>query len=144
MHCGARRAFGLTTRRGRHNPASIGSNSPRESLMSQTRRILVVDDEDDLRQALAEQLGLHEEFAVTEVNTAGAALEAVRAQPPDLVVMDVGLPNMDGREAVKQMRREGFRRPVIMLTAHDSDADTVIGLESGANDYVAKPFRFAV
>jgi DNA-binding response OmpR family regulator len=112
--------------------------------MSQTRRILVVDDEDELRQALAEQLGLHDEFAVSEVNTAGAALEAVRAQAPDLVVMDVGLPDMDGREAVKQMRREGFRRPVIMLTAHDSDADTIIGLESGANDYVAKPFRFAV
>ena len=58
--------------------------------------------------------------------------------------MDVGLPDMDGREAVRLMRADGFKRPVIMLTARDSDADTVIGLESGANDYVAKPFRFAV
>ena len=58
--------------------------------------------------------------------------------------MDVGLPDIDGREVVKQLRRDGFRRPVIMLTAHDSDADTVQGLDSGANDYVGKPFRFVV
>jgi DNA-binding response OmpR family regulator len=112
--------------------------------MSQTRRILLVDDDAELRDALDEQLALHEEFAVTAVGTAGAALAEVKSTPPDLIVMDVGLPDMDGREAVKQMRREGFRRPIIMLTAHDSDADTVIGLESGANDYVPKPFRFAV
>jgi DNA-binding response OmpR family regulator len=112
--------------------------------MSQTRRIMIVDDEVELRQALAEQFGLHEEFAVTEHGTAGAAIAAIRSDPPDLIVMDVGLPDMDGREAVKQIRREGFRRPIIMLTARDSDADTVIGLEAGANDYVAKPFRFAV
>ena len=112
--------------------------------MSQTRRILLVDDDVELRDALNEQLALHEEFAVTAVGTAGAALTAAKSAPPDLIVMDVGLPDMDGREAVKQMRREGFRRPIIMLTAHDSDADTVIGLESGANDYVPKPFRFAV
>jgi len=112
--------------------------------MSQTRRILLVDDDVELRDALYEQLALHEEFAVTAVGTAGAALAEVKDAPADLIVMDVGLPDMDGREAVKQLRREGFRRPIIMLTAHDSDADTVIGLESGANDYVAKPFRFAV
>ncbi len=58
--------------------------------------------------------------------------------------MDVGLPDFDGREAVKRMRREGYRRPIIMLTAHDSDADAVLGLDSGANDYVGKPFRFVV
>ena len=112
--------------------------------MSQIRRILVVDDDSELRQALAEQLALHQEFAVSALATAGAALAAVKNEPPDLIVMDVGLPDMDGREVVKQMRREAFRRPVIMLTAHDSDADTVIGLEAGANDYIAKPFRFAV
>ena len=58
--------------------------------------------------------------------------------------MDVGLPDMDGREAVKKVRRDGYRRPIIMLTAHDSDADAVQGLDSGANDYVGKPFRFMV
>ena len=58
--------------------------------------------------------------------------------------MDVGLPDMDGREAVRALRKNGFKPPVIMLTAHDTDSDTIMGLESGANDYVAKPFRFAV
>jgi DNA-binding response OmpR family regulator len=112
--------------------------------MSQTRRILVVDDDAELRQALVEQLALHQEFEVTALGSAGPALTAARQEPPDLIVLDVGLPDMDGREAVRQLRREGFRRPVIMLTAHASDADTVFGLEAGANDYVAKPFRFAV
>ncbi len=58
--------------------------------------------------------------------------------------MDIGLPDMDGREAVKMLRNEGFKNPIIMLTGHDSEADTVDGLESGANDYVTKPFRFSV
>ncbi len=58
--------------------------------------------------------------------------------------MDVGLPDKDGREAVRLMRQGGFKAPVIMLTGHDTDGDTIMGLEAGANDYVAKPFRFAV
>ena len=111
--------------------------------MSQTRRILIVDDDADLRQALAEQLALHPEFEAVEATDAASAIKAAESGPPDLVIMDVGLPDMDGREAVRTLRAGGFKRPVIMLTAHDSDADTVIGLESGANDYVAKPFRFA-
>jgi len=110
----------------------------------QTRRILIVDDDAELRRALAEQLSLHEEFAVSVVGSAAEARAAISSQPPDLVVMDVGLPDIDGREAVAQLRKEAFKRPIIMLTAHDSDADTVIGLEAGANDYIAKPFRFAV
>ncbi len=112
--------------------------------MTQTRRILIVDDDDDLRNALVEQVNLHPEFQVEAVATAEAALAAVAESPPDLVIMDVGLPDLDGREAVKRMRREGYRRPIIMLTAHDSDADAVLGLDSGANDYVGKPFRFVV
>jgi len=58
--------------------------------------------------------------------------------------MDVGLPDVDGREAVRILRKGGFKAPVIMLTGHDTDSDTILGLESGANDYVTKPFRFAV
>ena len=58
--------------------------------------------------------------------------------------MDVGLPEMDGREAVKLMRKGGFKAPIIMLTGHDTESDTILGLEAGANDYVAKPFKFAV
>jgi DNA-binding response OmpR family regulator len=112
--------------------------------MTQRRRILIVDDEADLRNALVEQLALHPEFQVDAVETADAALKSVPEIAPDLVIMDVGLPDLDGREAVKLMRRDGYRRPIIMLTAHDSDADTVSGLDSGANDYIGKPFRFVV
>jgi DNA-binding response OmpR family regulator len=112
--------------------------------MTQARRLLIVDDDADLRQALVEQLALHPEFQVEAVETAEAALHAVETGTPDLVIMDVGLPDLDGREAVKRMRRDGYRRPIIVLTAHDSDADAVVGLDSGANDYVGKPFRFVV
>ena len=112
--------------------------------MTQTRQILIVDDDTDLRQVLCEQLALHAEFAVAEAPNAAAARQSIQEAPPDIVIMDVGLPDMDGREAVKRLRAEGFRRPIIMLTGRDSDADTVIGLEAGANDYVVKPFRFAV
>jgi DNA-binding response OmpR family regulator len=112
--------------------------------MAQTRHILIVDDDSDLRNALAEQLALHEEFEVSTAENVAGARSAVAANPPDLIVMDVGLPDMDGREAVRLMRKEGFKRPILMLTAHDSDADTVLGLDAGANDYISKPFRFAV
>jgi DNA-binding response OmpR family regulator len=112
--------------------------------MSNASRLLVVDDDPDLRETLAEQLGLYEEFQISSAETAGQAMSEVRTNRIDLAIMDVGLPDMDGREAVKQMRRNGFRSPVIMLTAQASDADTVLGLEAGANDYVTKPFKFAV
>ncbi len=112
--------------------------------MSQTRRILVVDDDNDLREALCEQLALHPEFAIEQADNARRALDVVSAFPPDLIIMDVGLPDVDGRDAVSKLRSEGFKRPIIMLTGRDSDADTILGLDSGANDYVIKPFRFAV
>ena len=110
----------------------------------QVRKILIADDDDDLRVALAEQLALYEEFEPVQATDAKAAIALSKKDRPDLVLMDVGLPDMDGREAVKHLREGGFRNPIIMLTGHDSEADTVLGLESGANDYVTKPFRFAV
>jgi DNA-binding response OmpR family regulator len=112
--------------------------------MSKAHRLLVVDDDQDLRETLAEQLALHEEFDVSTAENAGNAMSAVRETRIDLAIMDVGLPDMDGREAVKLMRKHGFRSPIIMLTAQGSDSDTVLGLEAGANDYVTKPFKFAV
>ncbi len=112
--------------------------------MTQVRKILIVDDDVELRQALAEQLALHEEFSPEQADTALKGIALVRSGQPDLVIMDVGLPDLDGREAVKILRKDGFKNPVIMLTGQSSDADTVLGLESGANDYVNKPFRFAV
>lgn len=112
--------------------------------MSQKRTILVVDDDLELRGALVEQLALYEEFSVVQAGNVIQALAITRKDAPDIVIMDVGLPDMDGREGVKLMRREGFKRPVIMLTGQDGEADTVLGLEAGANDYVSKPFRFSV
>ena len=112
--------------------------------MSGQKRILLVDDDTELRALLADQLQLHEEFAIVQAGTAGEGLQAVKGDHVDLAVMDVGLPDMDGREAVRIMRKNGFKSPIIMLTANDTEADQVLGLEAGANDYVAKPFRFAV
>jgi len=112
--------------------------------MAAARKILVVEDDADLREALIEQIALHDEFEPVPAANAVVAIEAVKAGHMDLVLMDVGLPYMDGREAVKTIRANGYKGPVIMLTGHDSEADTIEGLEAGANDYVAKPFRFAV
>ena len=112
--------------------------------MSNAHRLLVVDDDADLRETLAEQLSLDEDFSVATEETAGGAIERVKAERIDLAMMDIGLPDLDGRQALRRMRDDGFRGPVILLTAQDSDADTVEGLEAGANDYVTKPFKFAV
>jgi DNA-binding response OmpR family regulator len=112
--------------------------------MSNGHRILIVDDDDMLRHALAEQLELHEEFAVSEAPTAGKALDLAKTQRFDAVLLDVGLPDMDGRSLCRLLRRSGVRAPVLMLTGADSDADTILGLDAGANDYITKPFRLDV
>lgn len=108
------------------------------------RTILLVDDDQELRETLIEQLSFYEEFQLTAEATATKGIASARATRIDLLLMDVGLPDMDGREAVKVLRKGGFKSPIIMLTGHDTDADTILGLEAGANDYVTKPFRFAV
>jgi len=108
------------------------------------RRILVVDDDADLRVTLIEQLSHYREFELTEAGTANDALQKARDGQVDLMLLDVGLPDMDGREAVKILRTQGFKGPVVMLTGQNSDSDEILGLESGANDYVTKPFRFSV
>ncbi len=112
--------------------------------MSTAKKILLVDDDEDLRQNLKEQFELHEEFEIEDVNTGGAGLETARNGVFDLILLDVGLPDMDGREVCRMMRKAGVRCPVVMLTGADGDADTILGLEAGANDYVTKPFKFAV
>jgi len=108
------------------------------------RRIVLVDDDADLRKTLVDQLEHYREFDLVEGGSAADAMAKVRDGHVDLMLLDVGLPDMDGREAVKIMRREGFKSPIIMLTAQDSDSDEILGLESGANDYITKPFRFSV
>jgi DNA-binding response OmpR family regulator len=112
--------------------------------MPNARKILIVDDDNDLRDALVEQLSLHEEFEASAVETGAKGVYTARTAPPDLVIMDVGLPDTDGRDLCRLMRRQGIKTPIIMLTAHDSEADTILGLDSGANDYIPKPFRLGV
>jgi DNA-binding response OmpR family regulator len=108
------------------------------------KKILLVDDDEALRTSLAEQLRLHEEFETVEAGTGQEGLEQAKASYFDAILLDVGLPDFDGRELCRLMRRAGIKSPVIMLTAMDSDADTILGLESGANDYVTKPFRLGI
>jgi len=112
--------------------------------MANVKKILMVDDDEDLREALADQLVLTEDFDVFEAGDGAGGLERAKEAIYDLVLLDVGLPDMDGRELCRLMRKQGVKCPIIMLTAHDTDADTILGLDAGANDYVSKPFKFPV
>ena len=112
--------------------------------MTNGKRLLIVDDDDALREMLNEQLQLHEEFVSFEAESGAKALEMVKADYYDIILLDVGLPDMDGREVCRLMRRNGVRSPIIMLTGADTDSDAILGLDSGANDYVTKPFRLGV
>lgn len=110
--------------------------------MAPQKRILLVDDDATLRQSLAEQLT--PEFEAVQVGAGTAALEAMRAGRFDAVLLDVGLPDLDGRDVCRQMREQGARMPIIMLTAAAADNDAITGLDAGANDYITKPFRLGV
>jgi len=112
--------------------------------MTTGRRILIVDDDDTLREMLREQFALHEEFMTEGAETGAQAIELAKSDYFDVIILDVGLPDMDGREVCRLMRRNGVTSPIIMLTGADTDADTILGLDAGANDYVTKPFRLGV
>ncbi len=113
--------------------------------MTRAKKILLVDDDDLLRETLVDQFSLHDEYALEPLPSAQEAINRVKEEAHiDLVLLDVGLPDMDGREACQMMRKNGFKSPIVMLTGADTDADLVLGLNSGANDYVTKPFKFAV
>jgi len=100
--------------------------------------ILVVDDEPQIVDLLRSYLE-RDGFTVKHAPDGEAALEALRHQPPDLVLLDVMLPRLDGREVCKRIRAEGTT-PIIMLTARDEETDKLLGLELGADDYITKPF----
>ncbi|WP_213685530.1 response regulator transcription factor [Roseicyclus sp.] len=112
--------------------------------MATLKKILLVDDDDDLREALSEQLVMTEDFDVFEAATGADGMTRAREALYDLVILDVGLPDTDGRELCRLMRKQGVKCPILMLTGHDTDSDTILGLDAGANDYVTKPFRFPV
>jgi len=128
------------------NPGAQCRPRPGEiEIMSSGRSVLIVDDDDLLRRALKEQLVAQEDFATVDDAADGAsALAKVKAGVFDLVLLDIGLPDMDGRDVCRDMRTAGVRSPIIMLTAADSEDDTITGLDAGANDYITKPFRMAV
>ena len=102
--------------------------------MATLKKILMVDDDADLREALADQLVATEEFDVFEAADGADGLARAREQHYDLVILDVGLPDMDGRELCRLMRKQGLRCPVLMLTGHATDSDQIHGLDAGAND----------
>ena len=106
--------------------------------MSQ-RRVLVVDDEQDILELIAYNLR-REGYGVETVQTGEQALESIRRQPPDAVILDLLLPGLDGIEVCRRIKRDSAHIPVLMLTAKTEDADIVAGLEVGADDYVTKPF----
>ncbi|WP_296818682.1 response regulator transcription factor [Brevundimonas sp.] len=112
--------------------------------MAQATSILIVDDDNDLREALAEQLALNGEFSVDQAATGLDGVKKGSEGRAELILLDIDLPDINGREVCKRLREAGVRAPIVMLTAQDSEADTIQGLDSGATDYVTKPFRFAV
>ncbi|MEC8247361.1 MAG: response regulator, partial [Pseudomonadota bacterium] len=101
--------------------------------MSIECRILVVEADELLSDALREQFALHEEFEITVAQNATAALELVAQAEFDLILLDVGLPDQDGRETCKILRRQKVLAPIIMLAGAATEADTILGLDAGAN-----------
>jgi DNA-binding response OmpR family regulator len=112
--------------------------------MPSQKNVLLLDDDTMLRTSLAEQLAAEGAYSVVEASTCAEARARVAEGLYEFMILDVGLPDGDGRTLAREFRDDGVTCPIILLTAADSDADTIAGLESGANDYVAKPFRFAV
>ena len=112
--------------------------------MAQTKKILLIDDDVDLREALSELLIMTDDFDVFEGGDGAEALEKIKHQAYDMVILDVGLPDIDGRELCRLVRKQGVKCPILMLTGHDTDSDTILGLNAGANDYITKPFKFPV
>src|SRR3954465_7813175 len=111
--------------------------------MATPRPILIVEDDAALRATLAEQIAMEGDFTADEAESAAeaAAKLADGETRYDAILLDVGLPDGDGRDLCAKLRRDGKKMPVIMLTGADAEHDVIRGLNAGANDYVAKPFK---
>jgi DNA-binding response OmpR family regulator len=107
------------------------------------QHILVIDDDPAVTSLLKRGLS-YEGFAVDTASTGESGLAQARERPPDLVVLDIMMPGIDGLEVLRRLRAADERLPVLMLTAKDAPTDQVQGLEAGADDYVVKPFTFEV
>jgi two-component system response regulator MprA len=102
-------------------------------------RLLVVDDDASIRSVLGRSLP-YEGFEVTSAADGQAALEMLREQAVDCLILDIGMPGIDGLEVCRRLREAGDRTPIILLTAYDGDGDRAGGIEAGADDYLVKPF----
>jgi DNA-binding response OmpR family regulator len=124
-------------------PVLGGNETGKENAMADaaTKRILLVDDDETLRKTLAEQLSQNGEFQCLEAGSGAEALAVAKTEKFDAVLLDVGLPDADGREVCQQLRKAQVTVPIIMVTASSGESDTIRGLDSGANDYISKPFR---
>ena len=109
--------------------------------MAAVSTILIVDDDAALRRSLAEQLELHAEFASRQCDSGGAALALIQQYRFDAVLLGAGLPDLDGHELCRRLRRSGVHAPIVMLAAADGAADRERALAAGASDYVTKPLR---
>ncbi|HTQ70670.1 MAG TPA: response regulator transcription factor [Acidocella sp.] len=110
--------------------------------MADPRPILLVDDDNALRGALLEQLGVNGEFAPEEASSLAEAETKLNGGTRyEALLLDVGLPDGDGRDFCRSLRARGVKAPIIMLTGSAAEEDVVRGLDAGANDYLAKPFR---
>jgi DNA-binding response OmpR family regulator len=107
-------------------------------------RILLVDDDQELAANLAEQLERTGDFAPVIAHSATDALAKTAKERFEAILLDLNLPDLDGRDLCRLLRRNGIRVPILMLTAAASDADAILSLNSGADDYVSKPFSFPV
>jgi DNA-binding response OmpR family regulator len=112
--------------------------------MPNAKRVLLIDDDAMLRSSLAEQIAAEDGYQVVEAGTCAEGRARAAEGLYAFIIVDVGLPDGDGRVLCRALRDDGISCPIILLTAADSEADTIQGLEAGANDYVVKPFRFAV
>src|SRR5260221_1408389 len=140
--CRQARPSATSYRPGRLAPWRLAPKRCMVGPMAQRKTILIIDDDSDLRELLAEQLELHQEFAACCQGTASAGIRAARETRPDLILLDVDLPDMNGREACRLLRAAEVSAPVIMLTAAAGESDTILGLDSGASDYSTKAFKF--
>jgi len=112
--------------------------------MKPEKVILLIDDDTDLREALVRQFNLQEDFRIELSATAAEGIEKADLVRPDLIILEVDLPDMHGRDACRLIRKRKVLSPILMLSEQATDPDVILGLDSGANDYIAKPIKFPV
>jgi len=106
-----------------------------------SHRILIIDDEHEFADFVRRGL-IYEGYTVQVAHSAGEGWDAVPAEPPDMTILDVMLPDLDGMGLCRALRQEGQQAPILMLTARDAVPDRVAGLDAGADDYLPEPFAF--